>query len=148
MSVYLCRNPRDEWLNVEERPIWTVVLNNDEVIYGDDSRPGIEPSSAWLRLIDYCRENNLYVVGLDIRFRDHVISLPQNAIGYYFSRGVWAQMISNSSTECFVIGIVEDGRLEVTWYCVPELLEIQKVEKDLTNKNVLDKIIWTLPKGG
>ena len=44
----------------DSNPIWIVKLSNGETVYQDDGRPDVEPESAWLRLKQYCEDNNLH----------------------------------------------------------------------------------------
>src|SRR5688500_10269504 len=69
---------------------WVAVLSNGETVYQDDDRPGIKPESAWIRLGNYVNNRGLHIVALSFQFRSHVISLPENADGYYFAKGALA----------------------------------------------------------
>ena len=106
----------------EGNPQWRVVLNNGEHVYQDDHRPGEYPTSAWLRLHEYCQENNLYIVDMNIRFRDNAYALASNADGYYFSLGVRAGLSCPVSMPLFFVGTLQNGVLMVQCWKVPEMM--------------------------
>jgi hypothetical protein len=114
----------------EGQPHWRVTLNNGEQIFQDDHRPGECPTSAWLRLHEYCKQNNLHIVDMSIRFRDNVHALPSNADGYYFSLGVRAGLSCPVSMPLFFVGTLQNGVLMVQCWKVPEMLYEWTEERD------------------
>ena len=104
-------------------PRWEVVLNNSERIYQDDGRANIEPQSSWLRLNNYCKENNLYIKEMVIMFRDNVFALPSNMNGYFFSKGARGMFGSTRTMQLFFVGTLQNGSLEVSCWKVPEMLK-------------------------
>ena len=115
----------DEFMQIyaEGHPRWEVVLNNNERIYQDDGRADIKPQSAWLRLNNYCKENNLYIKEMTIMFRDNVFALPPNMDGYFFSKGARGMFGSTRTMQLFFVGTLQNGRLEVSCWKVPEMLK-------------------------
>jgi hypothetical protein len=113
-----------------EQPRWIAHLSNGERIYKDDGRPGVEPPQAWLRLAEYCRQNHLFVVNLTLQFRSHhEAPLPANADGYYFTHR--AEVVQGFPTvESYVIGYLNEGRLLVQQWRVPELVLVGQEYRD------------------
>ena len=60
----------DNWLIDYDKTMWIAHLSDNSTVYQDDNRPGLDPN-AWLRLKKYVYENNLDVIGLDVKFRCH-----------------------------------------------------------------------------
>ncbi len=106
----------------ESNPHWRLVLNNGQHVYQDDHRPGETPTSAWLRLREYCETNNLYIVDMNIRFRDNAYALPSNMDGYYFSLGVRAGLSCPVAMPLFFVGTLQNEVLMVQCWKVPEML--------------------------
>ena len=59
----------------EKNAIWFVTLSNGETVYQDDDRPNIEPSSAWLRLKTYCKENDVYITEMFLKYRSNIVKI-------------------------------------------------------------------------
>jgi hypothetical protein len=107
---------------------WVVRLSNDEVVYEDDGRPGVEPASAWIRLGQYCREANLRVVQMWLQFRSSRIEVtPADAPGYYLAKSVFAVWGDGRSYESYVVGTLrEDGLVATTRWRTPELVPMEQ----------------------
>ena len=71
-----------------------VDLSSGETIFQDDNRDGCDPSSAWLRLSEYVKENKLSINCMRLRYWDHMVFLPDSADGYYFSKGASFDSVS------------------------------------------------------
>ena len=127
----------DEFIQTyaECTPRWEVVLNNNERIFQDDDRPGMQPKSAWLRLREYCEEHNLYIKEMTIMFRDNVFALPSNADGYFFSKGARGMFGSTRTMLLFFVGTLQSGRLEVSCWKVPEMLKEWTEERNPNEAN-------------
>jgi len=108
---------------IESLPSWVVWLNSGLVVFQDDGRPGVAPLSAWERLYDYCQTHNDYIVKMNIRFRSNVHTLPSDAEGYYFSKGVRGSFGMPITHQLFFVGALQNDRLKVTCWKVPEMLE-------------------------
>lgn len=106
---------------MEGNTVWVVTLNNDEVVYQDDGRPGEEIESAWIRLGEYCKENNLFIKDMHIRFRSNCIGLDSNCDGYYFIKSVRAYWGSDRNLFFYIVGTLKDNKLFTRKYRVPEL---------------------------
>ena len=117
----LCRS-RDSF--VEEKVIWVVDLSSGETIFQDDARDGCDPSSAWLRLSSYVEENNLQINRMRLRYWDHLVFLPDNADGYYFSKGASYDSVSGVAGDFYNAGILDDEKILINKYTIPELLRV------------------------
>lgn len=126
----------DEFTTEQEtdcgQALWRVLLSNGETIVQDDGRPGGEPPSAWLRLGDYVRENGLSIRKLWLQFRSNKQEqiLPEDAEGYFFSKGILGSFNGGSSRHYYVLGYLSENRLYLTQIAVPELLVMEKEERD------------------
>ena len=111
-------------------PHWQVVLNNGENVFQDDGRPGEFPTNAWLRLKEYCEKNDLYIVDMNIRFRDNVYAKPSNMDGYNFALGVRGAFGSTVTMQLFFVGTLQTEVLKVQCWKVPEMLYEWTEERD------------------
>jgi hypothetical protein len=113
---------------VRDNMRWVVRLNNDELVYEDDGRPGEDPPSAWLRLGQYCRDNGLYITQMWLQFRSARLEVkPANALGYFFAKSVFAVWGEDQSYEAYVAGTLgADGKVRTTRWRVPELIELEQ----------------------
>jgi len=125
------------------QPIWIAYLSNGETIYQDDGRPGFYPASAWLRLKNYCRQKEVYIVGMEVQFRSNKLQVPRDADGYFFTKacGVW---IGQDSTEQYGIGTLDraSGIVHVDYFQIPELCIANTMKKFV--EDCEDKLICGL----
>ena len=110
--------------------IWVAGLNNGETIYQDDMLPG--NSSAWIRMGKYCKENGLYLVDLELQFRQFVKKQPSNAEGYFFCKSLLSAMFSLQSLDYYSVGYVEDGIIHSQKWKVPELVLEMEHEREIS----------------
>ncbi len=101
---------------------WVATLNDGTSVYQDDGRPGCEPSSAWLRLKVFCEQNNRWVTGLRVQFRDHIEAMDPNAEGYYFGRGATGILNEDRTFGSFFMGVKKGDVVEVKNWIVPEII--------------------------
>lgn len=105
-----------------KEPYWVVKLSNGETVYQSDYWNGLTVNS-WLDLQVYCDENKLIPIGMQLEYYDHVIKMKDHSDGYFFRRGVIAELISQAKFDAVVIGDY-DKRTDLlnTWmYKLPEL---------------------------
>jgi len=127
----ICTTKDQYIVNYQETyPCWVVTLSSGLVVFQDDFRPGIEPHSAWERLYHYCHANDDYISKMIVRFRSNVQSLPENADGYYFSKGVRAGIYAVRTLHLFFTGTLNNGLLEVQCWKVPEMIPELIEERD------------------
>lgn len=119
----------DEFL--EDKTIWIVELNNGEIVYQDDDRPGIEPPNAWIRLGHYVKEHNLRIVNMKINFRSNNFVLPSDAGGYYFAKGCGRAWGTKKTMQFYIVGVRVGDSIRCQWLRVPELIPFEYIEKDL-----------------
>ena len=113
----------DQYVNQygDQNPIWMVTLSNDETIYQDDDRPGVEPGSAWIRLKSYCEANDLHIISMKIKNRSHVVEVDSGCDGYFFCKGAGGFMFGDATYLSFSIGTLQDGELKVRRWSLPEI---------------------------
>lgn len=119
MKDYLTFEDSD-WLR--EMPIWIANLNNGQTVYQHDHAPGCEEPSTWIRLRNYCSDNNILIDNLYLRYWDHVVNIRSGAAGYYYANGVGAWLDSSAPTKRhFIIGVLEGEIIRKSVYSNPEL---------------------------
>jgi hypothetical protein len=124
--------------------IWVACLNNGETIYQDDMVPG--NTSAWVRMGEYCKENELYLVDLELQFRQFVKKQPSNAEGYFFCKSLLSAMFSLSVLNYYSVGYVEDGVIYSQKWKVPELVLEMEHERDIT-ETIPEALIMRIDDG-
>ena len=108
---------------------WWVELNDGQRAYMDDGRPGLQERSAWLRLIEYCKQTGLYPINFVIQFRDHAESLPAHAEGYFFSLGALGGTQMTETFSLFVTGYKVGNIVKVRKWKVPEIIVISDEDR-------------------
>lgn len=109
------------------QPVWHARLSNGLTIIQDDGRPGMDISSAWIRLGNYCREQQVKIEKLWVKFRSNVVDeLPEFADGYFFSKGVIKTMDSEHCLYSYLIGHQIGNKVYVNRYSTPALILIQQ----------------------
>ena len=148
MTVFVSKE-LDSYVNqyADCNPIWIAKLSNDETVYQDDGRPDVEPESAWLRLKEYCESNNLYIKSMQVRNRSHVEDVGSGHDGYFFCKGAGALLFQDLTVHTFNIGHLENEKLYVRTWRLPELVPERFEERDpykaspeclIVKKDILD----------
>ena len=120
---------------LKNKPIWFVDLNNQERIFMDDGRPGVDPYQAWIRLKNYIRKNGLHIVRMYIKFRSHIeCTLPENADGYFFKQKAVGNVSSGQTFNYMLIGYLEGDFVYIEEWKTPELIQTN------TEKRTIDDI--------
>jgi hypothetical protein len=103
----------------ENKSRWQVSLSNGMVVYQDDERNG---ESSWKLLRRYLLDNeDVYIIGMFVGFRDNIIQLPDNADGYFF-RNALLSCINEWEKHSFIVGtLVDDSHISVSKYELPEM---------------------------
>jgi hypothetical protein len=113
----------DDFLS--EKTIWIATLSTGEKVYQDDDRQNAEPASAWLRLKNYCRQNNIFIVDLILRFRDHYENtVIPNAAGYFFCKRAAAAW-GTPTLEFYVTGYLDKDTIYTKTWKIPELVLVE-----------------------
>ena len=68
----------------DSNPIWIAELSNGEMIYQDDGKPDCYPESAWLRLKEYCEQNNLSIKSISVKNRSIQKQIVSDADSFTF----------------------------------------------------------------
>jgi len=104
------------------KPLWVVWLSDGQRVYQDDGREGETPPSAWVRLGNHVRENNLSIIGMELWLgMDRKVVLPPNAKGYYFSRGAANTWDNSHSVEFYTCGHEYNGIVACQNFMLPNL---------------------------
>jgi hypothetical protein len=110
----------DAFVNAGENTIWIAELSDGSVVYQDDYRPCEAEPSAWLRLCEYCRQNNLGVRKFYLQFRSHVENIELDGERLFWIKGL-RRGSGTVEKHQYVTGVVKNGVLERTWWRIPEL---------------------------
>lgn len=116
-----------------DNTIWKVILNNSEVFISDNQY--IDSKSDWIRLKEYCRDNNLKIREMFISFRDNCVKVPE-AKYYYFRRMSLSRFGKvdrpEGTYQYFIVGSTNDPtNVLVRKYLVPELSVWEEEERTL-----------------
>ena len=148
ISYGLCLE-EDDFL--QDKPIWVADLENGLKIYQDDGRPGQEEPIAWKRLHAYCDEQSQNIQSMSLKFRSHIVHIPNQhgCDGYYFSYGAIRDINDSATQMHYVCGTYvsrtdEESLLPAVfchWYKTPELIHIKTNEKTYDQQDVEKKIL-------
>jgi len=120
----------------EGNPSWIVKLSSGLAIFQDDLRPGVTPLSAWERLYNHCKDTGDYITSMKIKFRSNGHQLPENADGYYFSKGARGGLSLSRTIQLFFVGTLNQGILKVTCWKTPEMMPETTEERDPTKAGI------------
>ena len=148
MTIFLSKK-FDSYVNqyADSNPIWIATLSNGDTIYQDDGRPDVEPSSAWVRLRLYCQQNDVHIINMQVRNRSHVEDIGADHDGYFFCKGAGALIFGDITMHTFNIGVLNEGKLKVRTWRLPELIPERFEERDpyaspeciIAKKGILDE---------
>lgn len=135
-------NIEDSFINdqKEHTTRWVVKLDNDEDVYFDDNRPGLNEHSSWSRLKQYCESNNRYIKNMYLQFRSHYENVEPNKEGYFFSKLVRGTFHSKRTEYFYLVGYLENNTVYIKKYSVPAL--ILRDEFTRTFEECKDLLIW------
>lgn len=131
----------DNFIQDKDETIWICKLDNGLTVYQDDDREGLEPSS-WIRLGNYCRQNDVKILEMKVKFRSHEEYVESNADGYFFRRAILGGLGLNRkeipvSRHYFITGILKDGQVYTKKWQVPELMLIEEDIRDPDDENLV-----------
>jgi hypothetical protein len=136
-SFQLCTK-RDDF--IWDKAVWVVTLSDGTEVWQDDGREGAYEPNAWIRLGRYCAETGLTIKTMNLKFRSHVIAIPKSPF-FYFTKGIVGSTGSPINLHFANAGYLNDeGKLEVTWYKIPELLPARVVIKTFDELEGLEVI--------
>lgn len=112
--------------------LWRAELSDGRVIVQDDGRPGQEPPQAWYRLGDELVKQDLRLVRFWLQFRtNHKRGiLPRDAEGYFFRKSAIAQLNTKEVRYSYLIGHLQNGKVMVQRWSVPDLTHIETVARE------------------
>lgn len=136
----------DHWLSEKKmfEPRWIVGLTNGQTVFQDDARDGSEPSSAWLRLGEYCKRENVGISFMRLQFRTICVDVGRDADAFFFCKSFLGGS-GGDSFDYYVAGTVKNGILTTMKLELPSLVEIKKEVRDIEISK--DFLIWN-PKNG
>lgn len=105
----------ETWLR---QPRWVATISDGRTLdYGD---------IGWLDL-KYYVENGFPIVSLDLVFRNEFKRgiLPENAEGYFFCKGIGADL-GESPINYFLVGYLKEDKIYIQKWVVPELVKVQE----------------------
>jgi hypothetical protein len=113
--------------------IWVANLSDGTSCFMDDGRPGVQPYSAWVRLKAHLEKTGLSIDNLRLQFRSNIKSdiLPAKASAYFFCKSALGHLNSADTLEFFLVGVLQDGKLRVQRWNVPELILVDVQERDV-----------------
>jgi len=130
----------DDFILDKDKTFWTALLSDGRSVYQDDERPCYDEKRSWVRLQAFCKENNLYVKKIDIRFRSHFETNHESVEGYFMRKGVLGDWGSEKVRNFFVCGPIIDGKIHITKWQIPELIIEDREIRDIEGNE--DGIIW------
>jgi hypothetical protein len=90
---------------------WLALLSNGETAeeFKGDYKEIKDKPSPWQRLVKYCNEKDLAIVGLQIKCEDRTWTLPAGANEYYYRRYVSKVLNDKDEEHLIFISAVFDG---------------------------------------
>jgi hypothetical protein len=128
MTPTFCENDAVREAQDAGRAVWVAGLSDGSRVFQDDADG---EWGAWPRLADYLRATGLAIVSLSLKFRSQWLrAAPENAPGYYVSRGVMG-VVGGEMGAFVAVGWVHGDRLRVLRVHVPELLVFCEEDRDI-----------------
>ena len=114
---------------LEDKSVWIATLSNGITAYQDDDKSGKEPV-AWRRLHKYCKDNNVHVLGLCLKFRSNIITIktPEEIDGFYFAYGAQREFDEEVTRAYYVCGYLKNEEIN---------LKFEKVYKNIPDNTYL-----------
>ena len=136
-DVPLLRGFRD-WRNSPffDKPVWVATLSNGEEVYQDDGAHPDQENSAWIRLSNYCKQNELDIDVLKARFKSHEIEVGRNTEGFYFCKAIMGSMGSSVCTHYYILGVIDKDVVNKTKWIVPEFISEEEYTDPLLECNM------------
>lgn len=110
----------EEWREIYKKAkynIWYhISISNDKKIY-------LRNYEEWFDLKEYCEQNKLNVLNIQIRYRSHVIEIDtSNSDGVYLVKSLLSKF-SGEVKNTITVGLLQDKSVEKTVWLLPELIE-------------------------
>lgn len=127
---------------------WEAELSNNTICIEDNDRPEYLERSAWLRLKQYLKDNNLNIKNLKIRFRDNVIyPVPPNAPAYMIRDGAMCDWNVQKTKTLLIVGFLhpQENKIHTQAFLTPELQRLYSEWRDpLSEKEVGESLIYNV----
>jgi len=129
----------DDYIEDRDCAIYIVELSNETIVYEDENRYGPD-DKAWLRLKQYCKENNLNISKVWIQFRSHKELVVENTgDGIFFRRKILGNPFDNNR-HYYVFGLVNANKIHTWHWKVPEVIMEEEDDRDIDGCE--EQIIW------
>lgn len=132
----------DNFLTDQDKTGWFVDLSDGTRVFSDDNRPELEEKNSWKRLRTYLYENNLYIKTIFIRFRSEVRTIGSSDEGYFFRKGLMADIASGKNYGRFIFGLIKDGKIHTKTYSTPELQYFESEDEIRELEGHEESVIW------
>lgn len=135
----------DSFIIDKDKTFWSALLSNGKWVYQDDDRPGETEPRAWVRVKQYCEENDLYVTQMRIRFRSHEEIMPSSTEGYFCRNRVLGAFGAGgqASFSGYALGPIIDNKLHIQIWQIPEIILDEIAPFEIRNiEGHEDAIIW------
>lgn len=120
----------------ESTPIWIAQLSDGQIAYQDESI-----GNSFLKLREYCIDNNLYITDLKLRFRSHLEHVYDGSgDGLFLRKSILGGIFDLRNYHSLIIGRVEKDIIYTNKWSVPELINTEQDERPIENN--LESIIF------
>ena len=120
----------------DTQTLWIVELSDGTEVNQDDGREGADPPSAWERLGNYCRERELHITSMRFQNGTHVETVGSDADGFYFRMTAGGVLFSDTTFHGCVAGTLNEGKLVVSHWSVPDLLKEWSEERTVVEGDI------------
>ena len=112
---------------IESKSFWIAELSNgvSAIQDGEDS---------WIRLRNYCLENNVFIEKLLIKFRSHIETAFINSDdieAFFLCRSILGGFFSEKNWHSYVVGKVVKGKLTREKWQIPEVIKTEDDEQPI-----------------
>mgnify|MGYP001189388609 FL=1 len=130
---------------------WKCTLDDDTIVWGDYERPGVE-ESPWLRLQEYCEENDRCICKAQVIVMgapEEIVFEDENGLdGFFILRGFSKDIDMNTgdgpSYQHMTFGVLKDDlkHVDIKKYSWPECSFVDFAQVRKTTQENLSYMIW------
>lgn len=129
----------DDFIEDKDTAVYIIELSDGTMVYEDENRYGYE-DKAWLRLQTYCKENQVWIKKVWIKFRSHTEFVFENTgDGVFFRRGVMGNPF-DITRHFYIFGLVNGEKIHAWHWRVPEIIIEEEDDRDI--EGCEEHIIW------
>lgn len=104
---------------------WVATLEDGGEVYQDDDRYSVDGKrdSSWLRLANYCKENNTFLKNVKLQFRQNEMNFPDRG-SYFLTLGAGGEIYSGVTHNFIILGCPlfnDPNYLSEIWVKTPEM---------------------------